>query len=48
VGRADYTQVYVDSLCIMSVVLENQTDPAVCDAAAAAVEPLGIPSAVTH
>jgi len=39
---------YVDSLCIMSVILENQPDPAVCDAAAAAVEPVGIPVAVRH
>jgi mono/diheme cytochrome c family protein len=33
--RDDFTQFYVDSLCILSNVLDNQPDPAVCDAVAA-------------
>jgi hypothetical protein len=36
--RDDFTQVYVDSLCILSTPLENQPDVAVCDAAAAAAQ----------
>lgn len=33
VSRADFDALYVQSLCIMSVVLENQPDIATCDAA---------------
>jgi mono/diheme cytochrome c family protein len=36
--RDDFTDVYIDSLCILSTNLENQPDPAVCDAAAALLE----------
>jgi len=36
--RDDFTDVYVDSLCILSTNLENQPDVAVCDAAAALLE----------
>jgi len=35
--RDDFTAVFVDSLCQLSTPLENQPDPAVCDAAAAAL-----------
>jgi mono/diheme cytochrome c family protein len=35
--RDDFTQFYVDSLCILSIVNENQPEQAVCDAAAAAL-----------
>jgi serine/threonine-protein kinase len=35
--RDDFTNVFVDSLCQLSEVLENQPDPVVCDAAAAAL-----------
>jgi serine/threonine-protein kinase len=35
--RDDFTAVFVDSLCQLSVTLENQPDVAVCDAAAAAL-----------
>jgi serine/threonine-protein kinase len=35
IDRDDFTAVFVDSLCILSTPLENQPDPAVCDAAAA-------------
>jgi hypothetical protein len=38
--RDDWTQFYVDSLCILSVVLENAPAQAVCDAAAADVAAL--------
>jgi len=38
VDRDDFTAVYVNSLCIMSTPLENQPDPAVCDAAEAALD----------
>jgi mono/diheme cytochrome c family protein len=34
--RDDFTAVFIDSLCILSTPLENQPDPVVCDAAAAA------------
>ncbi len=33
--RDDFTQFYVNSLCLLSVADENQPDPVVCDAAAA-------------
>jgi serine/threonine-protein kinase len=36
--RDDFTDLYVDSLCILSATLENQPDQAVCDAAAALLE----------
>jgi hypothetical protein len=36
-GRASFTQVFVDTLCQLSTPLENQPDPALCDAAAAAL-----------
>jgi serine/threonine-protein kinase len=36
--RDDFTNVFVNSLCIMSTPLENQPDPAVCDAAEAALD----------
>lgn len=36
--RDDFTAVYVDSLCVMSVVLENQPDADVCAAAAAELD----------
>jgi len=35
VDRDDFTQFYVDSLCILQVVGDNQVDPALCDAVAA-------------
>jgi mono/diheme cytochrome c family protein len=35
--RDDFTNIYIDSLCVLSTPLENQPDPAVCDAAAAAL-----------
>jgi len=35
VDRDDFTQFYVDSLCILQVVGENNVDPALCDAVAA-------------
>jgi mono/diheme cytochrome c family protein len=38
--RDDFTQFYVDSLCRESIVLNNQPDVGVCDAAAAAVAAL--------
>jgi len=38
VDRDDFTAVYIDALCVMSVVLENQPDVAVCDAAAAELD----------
>jgi hypothetical protein len=37
IDRDDFTAVFINSLCIESEVLENQPDPAVCDAAAAAL-----------
>jgi len=37
IDRDDFTAVFIDSLCIMSTPLENQPDPVVCDAAAAAL-----------
>jgi mono/diheme cytochrome c family protein len=36
--RDDFTNVFVDTLCVMSTNLENAPDPAVCDAAAAALQ----------
>jgi hypothetical protein len=36
--RDDFTAVYVNSLCILSVVNENQPDPVVCDAAEALLD----------
>ena len=36
--RDDFTAVYVDSLCVMSVVLENQPDADLCALAAAALD----------
>jgi serine/threonine-protein kinase len=36
--RDDFTAVFVDSLCRLSINLENQPDVAVCDAAAAALD----------
>ena len=44
-ARSDSTQVYVYSLCILSVVLENQPDLAICDAADRAEMELPIPVA---
>jgi hypothetical protein len=38
IDRDDFTAVYVDSLCLLSINLENQPDVAVCDAAAAALD----------
>jgi serine/threonine-protein kinase len=38
IDRDDFTAVFVNSLCIMSTPLENQPDPAVCDAAEAALD----------
>jgi serine/threonine-protein kinase len=38
IDRDDFTAVFVDSLCILSTPLENQPDPAVCDAAAALLQ----------
>jgi hypothetical protein len=38
IDRDDFTAVYVASLCVMSVVLENQPDAAVCDDAIAALD----------
>jgi serine/threonine-protein kinase len=38
IDRDDFTAVYVASLCVMSVVLENQPDEAVCDDAIAALD----------
>jgi hypothetical protein len=38
IDRDDATQFYVDSLCRLSLVLENTPDQAVCDAAAAELE----------
>jgi len=35
--RDDFTGIFIDSLCILSSNLENQPDPAVCDAAQAAL-----------
>jgi mono/diheme cytochrome c family protein len=35
VDRDDFTQFYVDSLCILQVVGENNVDPVLCDAVAA-------------
>ncbi len=35
--RDDFTDLFVDSLCRLSLTLENAPDPAVCDAAAAAL-----------
>jgi mono/diheme cytochrome c family protein len=35
--RDDFTQLYVNSLCVLAVVSENAPEPAVCDAAAAAL-----------
>ncbi len=32
IDRDDFTQLYVASLCVLSTPLENQPDPAVCDA----------------
>jgi len=37
IDRDDFTAVYVDSLCNLSLVLDNQPEAAVCDAAAAAL-----------
>jgi serine/threonine-protein kinase len=34
--RDDFAAIFIDSLCILSTNLENQPDPVVCDAAAAA------------
>jgi hypothetical protein len=33
VDRDDFTQFYVNSLCEISTLLDNQPDPAVCDQA---------------
>jgi hypothetical protein len=38
IDRDDFTAVYVNSLCILSVVNENQPDPVVCDAAEALLD----------
>jgi len=38
--RDDFTQFYVNSLCLLSVVLDNQPDVAVCDAAQAEIDAL--------
>jgi len=40
IDRDDFTQFYVNSLCILSTPLENQPEVAVCDAAQAAVDAL--------
>jgi len=37
IDRDDFTAVFIDSLCVLSTTLENQPDPVVCDAAAAAL-----------
>jgi len=36
--RDDFAGIFIDSLCILSVNLENQPDPVVCDAAAQAAQ----------
>jgi len=38
VDRDDFTAVYVNSLCVVSAINENQPDAAVCDAALAALD----------
>jgi hypothetical protein len=40
IDRDDFTQFYVNSLCLLSTPLENQPDIAVCDAAQALVDAL--------
>jgi len=42
--RDAFTEVYVESLCVLSVVLENQPDAAICDAvdSAAALAPIPV------